>query len=633
MISHNSKAFKYPDYISPLPSDEYIKYAEKKQTMYDEGLSQVKQTVDNYASLRQNILTETERDYYDKAMTNLVQGINKNAGVDFSYKGNVSAVLGMGKTLERDNNIITAIGNGKEVQRRQEALSKLDGSKRSAANDHLYMKDVQDYLKSNKLGEKLSYGKSYEEYYDISKDWKDFWGTIKGSNQSEVINTQSKYGPAYMEKVTTEGFSKSEIAQKFEAYLGNNPKALRQLNIDVAYNLDSLGKENAFTGYVQNMRQTADAASSTVNKLNTAIAELEQSYAKTKSPIIKEQVDQYKSMRDYQNQVRVMASQKSETPFEEFDINDYSGIYKSEFISNMSNMYAGQKVSRDLIKNEYWVQQKEDNRILMRHNLAMQRDKTKLQLEVQDRYITTKKDLELDVPQMTAVIKNVPHAINQLDAVIGKAVNQMGIPKNSGAAMNMERAQKALRAAEGLNGVAQLNKIKEAMTYLGPSKINARLKQDIASIFGLSNVNTAAEYDDFINQVTQQLTTTSTMLANEVAKGKQPGVLGEMARSRQISYNDAFDYSISSIENMNFILNGNSLTGRLAIASPESSGYSREETVKVPRLDAQGKVMPGEDGKPIMDEKTITVTNKATNRVNKGEKYKISASTESDDNN
>jgi hypothetical protein len=632
MISHNSKTFKYPDYISPLPSDEYIKYAEKKQSMYDEGLAQVKQTVDNYASLRQNILTDVEKEYYDKAMTNLVQGINKNAGVDFSFKGNVNAVLGMGKTLERDSNILTAIGNGKEVQRRQEALAKVDGSKRSAANDHLYMKDVQEYLKSNKLGQKLSYGKTYEEYYDISKDWKDFWGTIKGSNQTEEINMQSKFGPAYMEKVTKEGFTKSEIAQKFEAYLANNPKALRQLQIDVGYNLDNLGKENAYTGYVQNMRQTADAASSTVNNLDRAIGELQQSYTKTKSPIIKEQIDQYKSMRDYQNQVRVMATQKSETPFEEFDVNDYAGIYKSEFISNMSNMYAGQKVSRDLIKNEYWVQQKEDNRILMRHNLSMQKDKAKFQMEVQDRYITTKKDVELDVPQMTAVIKNVPHAINQLDVVIGKAVNQMGIPKNSGAAMNMERAQKALRQAQGLNGVAQLNKIKEAMTYLGPSKINARLKQDIASIFGLTNVNTAAEYDDFITQVGQQLNATTSMLSNEVAKGKRPGVEGDMARSRQISYNDAFDYSVGSIENMNFILNGDALTGRLAIASPESTGYSSEETVQVPRLDAQGKqVMNPNTGKPMTDSKIIKTTTKATNKVNRPEKYKVSASTESED--
>jgi hypothetical protein len=632
MISHNSKTFKYPDYISPLPSDEYIKYAEKKQSMYDEGLAQVKQTVDNYASLRQNILTDVEKEYYDKAMTNLVQGINKNAGVDFSFKGNVNAVLGMGKTLERDSNILTAIGNGKEVQRRQEALAKVDGSKRSASNDHLYMKDVQEYLKSNKLGQKLSYGKTYEEYYDISKDWKDFWGTIKGSSQTEEINMQSKFGPAYMEKVTKEGFTKSEIAQKFEAYLSNNPKALRQLQIDVGYNLDNLGKENAYTGYVQNMRQTADAASSTVNNLDRAIGELQQSYTKTKSPIIKEQIDQYKSMRDYQNQVRVMASQKSETPFEEFDVNDYAGIYKSEFISNMSNMYAGQKVSRDLIKNEYWVQQKEDNRILMRHNLSMQKDKAKFQMEVQDRYITTKKDVELDVPQMTAVIKNVPHAINQLDVVIGKAVNQMGIPKNSGAAMNMERAQKALRQAQGLQGVSQLNKIKEAMTYLGPSKINSRLKQDIASIFGLTNVNTAAEYDDFITQVGQQFNATTSMLSNEVAKGKKPGVEGDMARSRQISYNDAFDYSIGSIENMNFILNGDALTGRLAIASPESTGYSSEETVQVPRLDAQGEqVMHPKTGKPMTDSKVIKTTTKATNKVNRPEKYKVSASTESEE--
>jgi hypothetical protein len=336
-------------------------------------------------------------------------------------------------------------------------------------------------------------------------------------------------------------------------------------------------------------------------------------------------------MRDYQNQVRVMAIQKSETPFEEFDVNDYAGIYKSEFISNMSNMYAGQKVSRDLIKNEYWVQQKEDNRILMRHNLSMQRDKAKFQMEVQDRYITTKKDVELDVPQMTAVIKNVPHAINQLDKVIGKAVNQMGIPRNSGAAMNIERAQKALRQAQGLTGVAQLSKIKEAFNYLGPSKINARLKQDIASIFGLTNVNTAAEYDDFVTQVSQQLNTTASMLSAEVAKGKRPGVEGDMARSRQISYNDAFDYSVGSIENMNFILNGDALTGRLAIASPESTGYSSEETIQVPKLDAQGRPVMSEKGKPIMVDKVIKTTTKASNKVNRPEKYKVSASTESED--
>jgi hypothetical protein len=252
-------------------------------------------------------------------------------------------------------------------------------------------------------------------------------------------------------------------------------------------------------------------------------------------------------------------------------------------------------------------------------------------MEVQDRYITTKKDVELDVPQMTAVIKNVPHAINQLDVVIGKAVNQMGIPKNSGAAMNMERAQKALRQAQGLQGVPQLNKIKEAMTYLGPSKINARLKQDIARIFGFSNVNTAAEYDDFITQVGQQFNATTSMLSNEVAKGKKPGVEGDMARSRQISYNDAFDYSVGSIENMNFILNGDALTGRLAIASPESTGYSSEETVQVPRLDAQGKqVMNPNTGKPMTDSKIIKTTTKASNKVNRPEKYKVSASTESE---
>ena len=610
MISHNSKSFKYPDYISALPSDEYIKYAEKKQTMYDEGLASVRQSVDNYSSLRNNILTDVEKQYFDKSMTQLVEGINKNAGVDFSYKGNVGAVLSMGKAIEKDQNIITAINNGKEYQRRTDSLSKLDGSKRSAANDHAYMKDVNDYLKSNKLGQKLSYGKSYEEYYDISKKWEDFWKIIKDDNQSENIGKSAAYGPAYFVKETKEGYTKGEVAEKFQAYLANDPKALHQLNLDVQYNLDSLGKENAYTGYVQNQRQISDHASDMVGQYDKAINELQGSYAKTKSAVIKQQLDEYTSKRDYFDKSRVIAGQNADKPYEEFDINDYSAIYRNEFISNMSNMYAGEKVKRDLIKNEYWAQQKEDGRVLMRHNLAMERDKAKMMIEKQDRYVTTKKDYELEVPQMTAAIKNVPHAINQFNNLIGKAINQLGYNPKTPALENISRAQKALREAQGMTGIKQLSKIKEAFNYIGSSKVNAQLKPYIASMFGYSNVNTPQEYDDFVAQVQNQLTATSSMFTQELAKGNGKEPSNIMSNARQISLTDAFDRTLPTVNNMNFIMDGDQLTGRIAIASPESIDYKYE-------------VSPT-DGKLATDA-NIKISSKATNKVNKGDKYKVPA--------
>ena len=101
---------------------------------------------------------------------------------------------------------------------------------RSVVNDYYYMHDVNDYVKSGKLGQKIGYGKEYTPYVDLSKDWMEFMKTQK-PNQTESFDMSSSMGPAYIEKVTTEGFNATDLANKFKAFIATDPNKIRQFRL------------------------------------------------------------------------------------------------------------------------------------------------------------------------------------------------------------------------------------------------------------------------------------------------------------------------------------------------------------------------------------------------------------------
>jgi len=393
-ISAQHTKFEYPDYISPLPADDLLKFAQKKQEMYDEGVAKVQQSIDTYHNLRSSILTDVEKEYFDKSMANLVRSISSSAGLDFSNKANVQAVLNVGKPLERDQYILTAISNGKEVARRQDQLSKMKPGERSVVNDFYYMKDVNDYVNSGKLGQKLSYGKEYTPYVDLSKDWMEFMKTQK-PNQSESFNMQSAMGPAYIEKITTEGFDATDLANKFKAFIASDPNKLRQFQMDAGYSLEQVGKENAYQGYVEDMQAKAVTAAENAKLFKAETDRLQKAYNTTKSTVIKSQLEQAKQRATYYEQSRLLAEQKAATSFEDFDLGDYMEIYQDKFATNMGNMYATEKVSRDLISNEYWKEARADARQAqsLRNDLLKEEYKQKLESQKPENLLKKKKEL------------------------------------------------------------------------------------------------------------------------------------------------------------------------------------------------------------------------------------------------
>lgn len=568
MITHKPQEFKYPDYISPLPADDFIKVAVKKQELYDQGIAQVQEKVDAYSQLRSLMLTDEEKKYFDDSMNSMVKEINKNAGLDFSFKQNVSAVLGLGRQLENNPYISIAVSNGKEAQRRSQALASMDSSKRSAANDYFYMKDINDLMQSGGLGKKIAVGKSYEDYYDLSKDWAEFMKNIKGTVGDDQFVTDPK-NPAYIQKITTEGFDKNEIASRFQSYIATNPKALRQLQIDTDYNLNKLGKENAYAGYTDAMRKQAESAS--VNAANYAnmVSQLESAYQKSQSPTVKTQLDSAKERLAYYENARVSAIQEANKPYDQFDINEYSRIYMSDVVNNMSNMYAGQKVKRDLITNEYWKEAKADARELAKHNRAIELERLKVDLERKSTYDRMTKQDVVDIPATKMVFQNIQRNVS---GPILEQIQALALKDgNTGSAENIGLFMDRLNKASSLTGEAQLKQVRAALSAINEGReLNSKYKYMVMNALGFN----VRPYDERgYSQAVNQLQSEVEGLAKTINSSKS------LDPRTPMSFNYGFDYSLGSFNDMNLILNADKLSSQFAIGlNPETVSTAVDDT-------------------------------------------------------
>ena len=120
---------------------------------------------------------------------------------------------------------------------------------------------------------------------------------------------------------------------------------------------------------------------------------LQKAYNTTKSTAVKSQLEQAKQKATYYEQSRLLAEQKASTSFEDFDLGEYMEIYEHKFATNMGNMYATQKVSRDLISNEYWKEARADARQAqsLQNELLKEEYKQKLENQKPENLLKKKK--------------------------------------------------------------------------------------------------------------------------------------------------------------------------------------------------------------------------------------------------
>lgn len=377
-ISAQHTKFVYPDYVSALPADDLINLAVKKQEMYTEGLAKVQQNVDAYGQLRNNIKTDVEREYFDKTMDNLVNTINQSAGLDFSMKGNVQAVLNIGKPLEKDEYITTAISNGKEITRRQETLSKLKSDERSAANDADYFEDVQDYMKSGKLGYKLG-AKEYTPYIDISKEINE---RMKGAKENGTVDIMMD--GKYIRTESTKGLSPQEVASKISAGLGVKEK--NQLRIDAMYDLKQKGTEQGHSdvvNYYSNLKQSSEA---TLLQSQNRLKEAQDAYAKAPTESARQALEAVRGpLEEARLQVEVANKNLTQvSDINNFNPNQYVNLFTNNFIANQANAYAYRQVEQKIQADPYGVQAESAKNAmnLASYNSQLRRQETKEKMDM-----------------------------------------------------------------------------------------------------------------------------------------------------------------------------------------------------------------------------------------------------------
>jgi hypothetical protein len=345
-ISAQHTKFEYPDYISPFPADELIKLAVKKQEMYDEGRSLVQKQIDTYSQIRSELVKDQDKEYFDKSMASLVKSINGSAGLDFSNKSNVQAVLNIGKPFENDSNLTKAVQSSKNYSKMMEEYKKLDPKFKSPSNDHAYFKGIKSWMDDPNVGSSLGYSQ-YKPYADgVVKKWGELEKELKPDIQT--VYEQSPDG----RWITKQKISGVDQDRFMKAYMSSlTPQEQEQLRLDAEYALDLRGKDNVFSNWQQSQQTNLDAYNRQLSDLeakrSTAASKLGENDPTTLR--LDSEIKKAKMFRD------ATATKASKTP-DTIDQSELVSYLIDNQVFDAAEGYAYKQVESDLNENKYTLE-------------------------------------------------------------------------------------------------------------------------------------------------------------------------------------------------------------------------------------------------------------------------------------
>jgi hypothetical protein len=342
-ISAEHNKFVYPDYISALPADIYIQGAVKRQDMYDEGRLKIQNQIDTFSQIQNQLVKPVDKQYFEKEMGNLLKEINKNAGLDFSVKGNFNAVMNIGKPLENNSYIRGAIKSSSNYNKMMEEYQSLPSDQRGSANDYFFMKNVNSWMSDETPGSQLNYS-SYIPYdSNINKAYGEVISKLKPVTEKKL--TFSKDGKWMIKEV----ISSVDQQRVMAAYMGAiGESGMRQLQMDAQYKLETTGKNIVGQQYLAEQKLNYDGLEEYINQASSQYQELVLN-KKENSPEaiqLKTELDKRAKQRD------ILAKKLSTNP------NDFSNGELLNFIINDSVMdtagaYAYSSVEQDINANPY----------------------------------------------------------------------------------------------------------------------------------------------------------------------------------------------------------------------------------------------------------------------------------------
>jgi len=349
-ISEQHNRFQFNEYVSPIASEDLIKVALKKQEMYDEGRNKIKQVYDNYGQLRNTIINDNARNYFDQELSKVVKGIQANAGLDFANIGNVEAVINLGKPFENDKYIKNALENGAEAQRRYAVLEKMDKSQRNSDNDLVYLHDIMEYQKSGGLDTKLQKNKSYESYIDIRKKLEEAEKLVDAQEDYAIQKGNAPQG--YFEQVTIKRKRAEDIYNRAMSFM--NPDELRQLQIHAQADMYRLGSDAVYQTWVGHNKEQKLLSQDVIKNAKRQLGEYA-SIPPGKMTAEQIQTSNYlQKLIQSQEGVIEAAQQNIDMNPDDFDIGEYTGFFTKRFVEGFAKRFAIENRKVDLKEDVAW---------------------------------------------------------------------------------------------------------------------------------------------------------------------------------------------------------------------------------------------------------------------------------------
>ena len=346
-ISAQHTRFVTNDYVNALPAEDFIKVALKKQEMYDEGRKQIKQHLDSYGKMRNMILTDDERNYFDQELNKMVKNVQQNAGLDFSNMNNVEAVINLGKPFENDEYIKGALDWGLEAQNRAKLLESLPADQRSPDNDLVFMHDINEHREQGGLGKKVQKGKTYTQYIDVREKV----SKIEKDVQAEM-KTIYKQGPAgYIEQVEIESKTREEIKRRIEETL--TPQERNQIQIHAQAEMFRMGNDVVYQTWVGDNKQKKLIYEDTKKKAMVERSRLQGLKTKTAQDI--DDLNRLDSIIQESDTYITAVNENIKMNPDDFDMGEYVPFFTSRFINGIAGNLVVNKVKSDLKKDEVYM--------------------------------------------------------------------------------------------------------------------------------------------------------------------------------------------------------------------------------------------------------------------------------------
>ena len=343
-ISAQHTKFVYPDYIESLPADDLIKLAVKKQEMFDEGRSKVQQSIDAYGKIRNSLVRDVDKEYFDKNMNNLVKAINQNAGLDFSVKGNVDSVLNIGRPLENDATLLGAVDSAKTYNSMMEEYKKLDPKLKSPVNDYFYFKDIAAWKNNGDVGTKLNY-QSYKPYQEgTGKKWGEAFSKIKPNIETQIVPTENG---RYIQKTVVSSVDQGRVRDAYMSML--TPAEMEQLQMDAQYKYLNSNQDAIKGQYQGHMNETLQLSNAQIEDLENRKVIAKQKNIPMDDPRILE-IDRNLSKAYMQ---RDILAGRASRGLADIPDNEVINFLQDQTIFDASNAYAYTQVEKDLDTDQY----------------------------------------------------------------------------------------------------------------------------------------------------------------------------------------------------------------------------------------------------------------------------------------